>query len=77
MGKSLNPKVDIPDGRVYVHADSLATQRIIQNLITNALRYGYSGGIIGIRLYEDQDRVWLEIYDNGEGIPKKPYTLHL
>lgn len=44
-------------------------ERIIRNLVSNAVRYTEQGGIlVGIRLRADS--IWLDVWDTGRGIPE-------
>ena len=53
--------------RLAVHSDPLLLERILINLVANALRYTQSGGIlIGCR--RRGDRVRIEVWDTGVGI---------
>ncbi|MDF7808658.1 HAMP domain-containing sensor histidine kinase [Pontiellaceae bacterium B12219] len=54
---------------VWVEADRSKMQRIISNLLDNAIKYTPPGGRIDIRLFHDEKRVGFEVADNGEGIP--------
>lgn len=42
---------------------------LLDNLIENALRYTPEGGVVDVRLLQDQGRVALEVVDTGPGIP--------
>lgn len=44
---------------------------IITNLADNAVKYGRSGGLVRIRVEDDNDSVHLTVKDNGIGIPKE------
>ena len=52
----------------YVQADRRALRTILDNLITNALRYTPEGGHIRIGATEQPDRVQFFVHDNGRGI---------
>ena len=52
----------------FVQADRRALRTILDNLITNALRYTPEGGHIRIGATEQQDRVHFFVHDNGRGI---------
>ncbi|MCX7759499.1 MAG: HAMP domain-containing histidine kinase [bacterium] len=67
----IQPELDLPENPVYVLANRTCIERILQNLISNALRYGKDGGIIGVALREVPDRIWVDIWDNGKGIAQK------
>ncbi len=52
----------------YVQADRRAVRTILDNLLTNALRYTPEGGQIRIGATELQERVQFFVHDNGRGI---------
>ena len=52
----------------YVQADRRALRTILENLITNAIRYTPDGGHIRVGATEQPDRVQFFIHDNGRGI---------
>jgi signal transduction histidine kinase/HAMP domain-containing protein len=52
----------------YVQADRRALRTILDNLITNALRYTPEGGHIRLGATEQQERVQFFVHDNGRGI---------
>jgi two-component system, OmpR family, sensor histidine kinase TctE len=55
--------------RLYVNGQALLLHELIQNLIDNALRYTPSNGIVTARVRAEEDRVILEVEDNGPGVP--------
>ena len=57
--KGLEVNVDVPEHSVYLMADRNAISRIVQNLLTNAIRY--SAGAVGITLSEDGDGICLSV----------------
>jgi signal transduction histidine kinase len=56
------------DDVAYVETDRRALRTILDNLVTNALRYTPEGGHIRIGAAEQQDRVQFFVHDNGRGI---------
>lgn len=66
----VTPDIRIPEVSVRVLADPYATERILNNLIGNALRYGREGGVIGVGIRQEEKRVWVEMWDRGPGIPE-------
>lgn len=51
-------------------ANSVRVVQIVTNLVTNAVKYGASGGIVRLKLSRPAiDRVRLEVEDHGPGIP--------
>jgi NtrC-family two-component system sensor histidine kinase KinB len=55
---------DLPD----VQIDPLQIERVLDNLIGNALRHCHPGGHIRLQARQQDDRVVLSVEDNGEGI---------
>ncbi|GAA3413098.1 HAMP domain-containing sensor histidine kinase [Paenibacillus hodogayensis] len=66
--KQLTPQLEFPQQDVYVWGNRQSIERIMNNLLTNSLRYGADGGTIGIRVREAEDRVWVDVWDCGQGI---------
>jgi signal transduction histidine kinase len=65
-GVSTTP-IEAPTGLPAVYADPMRVRQILRNLLTNLSRYGGEqrrilGGRIG-------DKAWIEIRDNGPGVP--------
>ena len=54
--------------------DSKQIQKVINNLLFNAIKYTPKGGKISINISKDINKVNISIADNGEGIPKKDFT---
>lgn len=73
--KNIIPQINIGDEEIFVLGNKKGTNRIITNLISNSLRYGYEGNIIGIDLIKDSNWVEISIWDRGKGINKNeiPY----
>lgn len=67
---NIEPKVNFQEDDVYVQADEKALNRILSNLINNALKYGEKGTKIGIDLTYTENTVFVSIWDNGAGIPE-------
>lgn len=66
----IEPIIEIPEKDIFIEADEKAISRILQNLITNSLKYGSEGKKIGVQLKENADNVVIEVYDKGRGIPQ-------
>lgn len=60
--------IDIPEQTIYAGADREALQRIMFNLISNAVRYGADGKYLGVSLRTDRKKVYIDITDRGRGI---------
>jgi signal transduction histidine kinase len=62
--------LDSPDSMEPVMVDPLHFQGVLNNLIDNSLKYGPENPSILIRIWESQNSVFIEVSDNGPGIPK-------
>lgn len=60
--------IDIPESNIYSLGNEEALDRIINNLISNAVKYGSEGKILGFSLRCDEDSVFVEVWDKGRGI---------
>ncbi|WP_339316380.1 sensor histidine kinase [Paenibacillus sp. FSL R10-2734] len=66
--KGSEVKIDIPDETLYFMGNEEALDRILSNLLSNAIAYGDAGGILGMKLYSDENKVYIEVWDRGKGI---------
>lgn len=73
--RELEIAIDIPESPIYSHIDPDALNRILKNLISNAIKYGSDGKILGIRLRSDFQHAYIDVWDRGKGIPKKDQDL--
>ncbi|ENK0837721.1 HAMP domain-containing histidine kinase [Clostridium botulinum] len=73
--RNITPEINIGDEEIFALGDKNYMGRIITNLISNSLKYGYEGKVIGIDLKEDNKWIILSIWDKGKGIDKNelPY----
>lgn len=62
-------EVDAP-GSVEVEADSAMIQRVIINLLANAIKFTPAGGRTRLQVHAEEDWAILEVADNGPGIPE-------
>lgn len=66
--RDLGLRVRVPAGDVWVTSDRQWLRRILQNLLSNALRYTREGGVlVGVRREREGWRV--DVRDTGPGIP--------
>ena len=70
VGKNLNVMADFETEKLYVRADPDAIQRVILNLLHNAVKFTPEGGRITVRTYV-KNKVYVEVEDNGPGIPRE------
>jgi len=56
---------------VYVMADADRMMQVFVNLVNNAISYGNENGWVEIAFYEVEDKVKIEVRDNGPGIDEE------
>ncbi|MCI3926884.1 sensor histidine kinase [Paenibacillus sp. TRM 82003] len=66
--QGIQVEIDLPEETVYAHANEEALERVLSNLVSNAMRYGADGGWIGFRLRADAEEAVIEVSDRGRGI---------
>ena len=60
--------VSAADGVGTILADQRAVEQIIQNLVSNAVKFTPAGGRAGVRVAREGDVVTIEVWDEGIGI---------
>lgn len=61
--------IERPDDLPLVASDIALIERVMDNLIENALHYAPSGGCVTVRLMPGSQSVRVEVHDTGAGIP--------
>ena len=69
--KDFTVDIFIPEKDIFVYGEKAAIDRILSNLISNAVRYGSDGKYIGLTLRESEDHVYIDVMDKGKGIEKE------
>jgi signal transduction histidine kinase len=67
--KGMNLDFDTTVNKLEVPFDIKEMERVIANLLNNAIIYNPPGTTIKVSLYEEEDSAIVEIADNGAGIP--------
>ena len=62
-------QVDFQESLPTLYVDWVVTQRVIENLIDNAIKFTPPGGEIVLRSHQDGDDVVFSVKDSGPGIP--------
>ncbi|MFE0560745.1 sensor histidine kinase [Paenibacillus sp. NPDC058910] len=76
MLESLGMRLELsmPGEDLYVMADEEALTRLLDNLITNAMKYGADGKLLGLTLERlEKGKVAIQVWDKGKGIPEKEH----
>ncbi|NOH16114.1 sensor histidine kinase [Clostridium cochlearium] len=73
--KDIEPIIDLPSEDIYAMADKISVERVLNNLISNAIKYGYEGKNIGIHLKHSKKNVQVTVWDQGRGIPEEKLKL--
>lgn len=68
--RSLDVDLDVPDELVELDVDPDELERMLVNLVTNAIKFTPDGGRIGVRLRGDDLGATLVVTDTGVGIPE-------
>ncbi len=69
--KTIEQALDLSTDKTYVLADPEIIQRVLDNLISNALRYTTSGGTITLKAEALDNYMCIEVQDTGVGISKE------
>jgi two-component system, OmpR family, phosphate regulon sensor histidine kinase PhoR len=62
---------DKPDKPLMVKADRKRIVEVLTNLVVNGLKYGKKNGFLKVGFYDFDDKIMIEVSDNGIGIDKK------
>jgi two-component system, OmpR family, sensor kinase len=73
--RQITLQVDLNPELPFVTADIAMIERILENLLENALRYTPAGGVVRLTLVPQNGDVFFQISDTGFGIPEEdlPY----
>lgn len=61
----------IPEEPVFIYGDEQALDRILFNLLSNAVRYGGDGRYLSLSLRSYENEVEIKVTDKGKGIEKE------
>lgn len=68
MNKSINLTLTFAEEKTFVNADYEKIQRVIYNLVDNAVKFVDIGGLISIETRIKEKKVYVSVKDNGKGI---------
>lgn len=66
--KEIDVSIKIPNEQIFVWGNREAIERILNNLISNAIQYGLDGKVIELHLRNTEDKVYIDVIDRGKGI---------
>ncbi|MFN3316163.1 MAG: sensor histidine kinase, partial [Raineya sp.] len=68
--KEIHLETEIQDN-LQAFADADHVKFVIRNLLTNALKFTNRGGKVIIKAFEKDKMIWVQVLDNGVGIPQQ------
>ena len=71
VGRDFSVEVSVPETDIFAVGDKDAIERILCNLISNAIRYGSDGNYIGLSLRQEGGFDLVDVADQGKGIEKE------
>lgn len=70
--KRINIQLETFSEVVLLDFDKILLSQVVNNLLTNALKFSYPDSTITIRISEDENnQIYTEVIDQGKGIPEK------
>ncbi len=60
--------IEIPEMSMYALGNEEALDRVLNNLLSNAIAYGAAGNIIGLTVRNDDTTIFIDVWDRGKGI---------
>ncbi len=69
--KGFEVDIQIPEASLYARGNEDALDRMLNNLISNAIEYGADGRVLGIALRSDDAHLFVDVWDRGKGIPEQ------
>jgi signal transduction histidine kinase len=69
--KHLTWQTDIPADLPEISADPTRLASVVENLVSNAIKYTHSGGIVSISAWVEGDEILIRVKDNGSGIAEE------
>jgi signal transduction histidine kinase len=69
QAKRLELRFDAPDGVPEITGDATRLTQVLDNLLTNAIKFTPAGGTVTVAVTADDDRIRISVRDTGLGIP--------
>lgn len=74
-GCNITPIVDLPEENIYVQGDGQLLARVFDNLISNALKYGYHNTDLKIEVSGDEKYATVKVINHGDTIASEDIPL--
>jgi len=71
LNKKLEVKMLVLPENISIYTDEPSFSTILNNLISNAVKYSNAEGVIEIKTYQQHQQLIVEIKNTGNGIPKE------
>jgi len=68
--EQIEVRKEFPEDEVFINGDEARIQQVLGNLLSNALKFSEAGGVITVRVEQNNDRVRVSVQDTGTGIPE-------
>ncbi|MEO4055035.1 ATP-binding protein [Solibacillus sp. CAU 1738] len=68
MSLGLDMQITIPEIPVFALGNTQALNRIMDNLLSNAITYGADGNVIGLAVRSEDANIYIDVWDCGKGI---------
>ena len=72
---NITPIVDLPEENIYVQGDGQLLARVFDNLISNALKYGYHNTDLKIEVSGDEKYATVKVVNHGDTIASEDIPL--
>src|SRR5690606_15821780 len=66
--KKIHLKLASSKPAIYVTLDADKIEKVLYNLLSNALKFTDSGGMIKVRIQQQEAHLYIDVIDNGKGI---------
>ncbi len=64
-------RLEIDHAEAEARGDPLATERILANLVDNAIKFSQEGGLVRLHVQHRDGHLQIEVSDDGRGIPSE------
>ncbi len=71
IGEARRVRLEIDEVEVEALGDPLATERILANLVDNALKFSREGGHVHVHVRRGDGHLHIEVRDDGRGVPRE------